>query len=57
MSGDYTNGSRYLDDERLAKLFQNEDFLNELRHDQDFLKTLHSGLTLYFFSSYIKINI
>lgn len=31
-------------DEYFAKLLQNEEFLNELRTDRDFLETLNDGL-------------
>jgi hypothetical protein len=42
ISGEHSNASRYSDDERLSILFQNEEFLNELRHNKDFITTLHS---------------
>ena len=32
-----------MQDEYLAKLLQNEEFLNEIRTDQDFLNTLNDG--------------
>ncbi|CAH1801840.1 unnamed protein product [Owenia fusiformis] len=34
--------AKFLDDERFALLMQNEEFLAELRQDQDFMKTLES---------------
>jgi hypothetical protein len=55
MSGDNSNSNRYLDDERLAVLFQNDEFLNELRHNKDFITTLHSGWIFYSFL-FIKKN-
>ncbi|CAF1525078.1 unnamed protein product [Adineta steineri] len=42
ISGEKSNTSQYLEDERLAILFQDEEFLNELRHNKDFITTLHS---------------
>ncbi len=56
MSGDNSNANRYLDDERLAVLFQNDEFLNELRHNKDFITTLHSGWIFYSFLSIEKNN-
>jgi hypothetical protein len=47
ISGENNNTSRYLDDQHLSILFQDEEFLNELRHNKDFLTTLHSGLLSY----------
>ncbi|CAF1310309.1 unnamed protein product [Adineta steineri] len=42
ISGEKNTTSQYLEDERLAILFQDEEFLNELRHNKDFITTLHS---------------
>lgn len=33
-----------IQDEYLAKLIQNEEFLNDLRTDQDFINTLNDGI-------------
>lgn len=47
-----------MEDEHLEELFRNEEFINELRHNQDFLIALHSGLLLYNFVLITnKINI
>lgn len=35
--------SQYLEDERLAILLQNSEFLEELRRNEDFMKTLEKG--------------
>ena len=32
-----------LEDERLALMMQNEEFLSVLKHDSDFMKTLETG--------------
>ncbi len=32
-----------LEDERLALMMQNEEFLSVLKHDSDFMKTLEKG--------------
>jgi len=34
---------RYLEDERIALFLQNEEFMNELRWNKDFLSTLEKG--------------
>ena len=36
--------AQYLEDERLAICLQNEEFLRELRDDEDFIKTLERGV-------------
>ena len=36
--------AQYLEDERLALCLQNEEFLRELRGDEDFMKTLQRGV-------------
>lgn len=35
--------TRYLEDERIALFLQNEEFMNELRSNKDFLTTLERG--------------
>jgi len=35
--------ARYLEDERLALALQNSEFLQELRGNEDFMKTLQKG--------------
>lgn len=35
--------SQYLEDERLAIMLQNSDFMEELRANEDFMKTLERG--------------
>ena len=35
--------SRYLEDERLAIMLQNSEFLQELRGNEDFMQTLERG--------------
>ena len=35
--------SQYLEDERLALILQNSEFLQELRDDETFMKTLERG--------------
>ena len=35
--------SQYLEDERLAIMLQNSEFLQELRGNEDFMKTLEKG--------------
>ncbi len=37
-----------IQDEYLAKLFQNQEFLNELKQNEDFMQTLDSGLIDYY---------
>lgn len=36
--------SQYLEDERLAIMLQNSEFLEELRRNEDFMKTLEKGM-------------
>lgn len=36
---------RYLEDERIALFLQNEEFMNELRWNKEFLSTLEKGTT------------
>lgn len=38
-----------LEDERIAMLLQNEEFMAELRWNKDFLSTLDSGTNNFFF--------
>lgn len=50
--------SQYLEDERLAIALQNSEFLQELRGNEDFMKTLEKGiwiLILFFLISFILI--
>lgn len=35
--------AQYLEDERLALILQNSEFLQELRGDEDFMRTLERG--------------
>ena len=35
--------TQFLEDERLAIMFQNSEFLQELRDDEDFMNTLERG--------------
>lgn len=50
--------SQYLEDERLAIALQNSEFLQELRGNEDFMKTLEKGISillLFFLISFILI--
>lgn len=40
--------SQYLEDERLAIALQNSEFLQELRGNEDFMKTLEKGIWILF---------
>ena len=42
-SGEKGASSQHLDEEHLALLIENDDFLRELRQNKEFLHTLHSG--------------
>lgn len=35
--------AQYLEDERLALMYQNQEFLRELQANEDFMKTLERG--------------
>jgi len=35
---------RFLEDEKLAMVLQNEEFIRELRHNRDFMSSLEKGL-------------
>lgn len=41
--------AQYLEDERLALILQNSEFLRELRDDEDFMQTLEKGNFIYSF--------
>jgi hypothetical protein len=47
--------ARYLEDERLALALQNSEFLQELRSNDDFMKTLEKGKVLFCCHCYIMI--
>lgn len=48
---------QYLDDERLAIVIQNSEFLQELRGNEDFMKTLEKGESIFTILFYQSINI
>lgn len=39
-----TESSQYLEDERIAIFLQNEEFVRELRRNEDFVVSLHNDL-------------
>lgn len=47
---------RYLEDERVALLLQNEEFVTELRRNKDFMSTLEKGCFLLHSVAYCDVS-